>query len=214
MTLKETVLHAAKATAIPEGKSNLWRVRKFTLTKPLCVPRDDDRTVTLPPGTFTQLFKMTTATLHTENGDCVMLDTLDELKTHLDFMLRAHGHVLITGLGLGCVVRGCLANPAVKHITVVERDPDVLALVRPHLPVDPRLEIVHADAVQFTANDPRSWDCAWHDLWSDMDREDEELQITHGRLIRNLSRRVGFQGAWQFPSWMRRRLRKHQYALI
>jgi hypothetical protein len=35
-----------------------------------------------------------------------MNDFPQELKKHLDFVLRARGRVLVTGLGLGCVVRG------------------------------------------------------------------------------------------------------------
>ena len=115
-------------------------------------------------------------------------------------MLRAHGRVLITGLGLGCVIRGCLANPAVEHIVCIERDPDVLRLVKPHLPAE-RLTILQADAISWARNNlPRQrFDCAWHDLWSDPDAGDPHLALSHSELFVRCHEAVQFQGAWAFP---------------
>src|SRR5271154_6313451 len=71
----------------------------------------------------TVLSRMTLATMHLEHGEIVMEDSRTELCRHLPIWWRARGHVLVTGLGLGCVARGLLANPAVEHVTVVEIDP-------------------------------------------------------------------------------------------
>jgi spermidine synthase len=150
-------------------------------------------------------------------GDLVMSDTGDELESHLDFMMRAHGDVLVTGLGLGCVARGCLANPFVKRVTVIEKDSCVLRLVAPHMPRDPRLRIVHADALQYVdvlCSQPlvRQFDCAWHDLWADDDDENgKALQLMHACMIRDLvyaNRVTHFQGGWNLPRWFRRGLRR------
>lgn len=52
------------------------------------------------------------------------------------------GHVLVAGLGLGLIVYALAANPKVKSITVIEREPDVIELVGHHLP---KCKIVCAD---------------------------------------------------------------------
>lgn len=59
-------------------------------------------------------------------------------KTALDY----HGHVLVAGLGLGLIVHALSQNPKVTKITVVERDPDVIELIRKHVP---KCRIVCAD---------------------------------------------------------------------
>lgn len=209
--LKYKLLRAARADSIPEGVSGLWRVHRYTLPVECEVPRSDyfgnQKIITLQPGTYTQLYRMTMATMH-KLGELVMQDTPEELNTHLGFMLRACGKVLITGLGLGCVVRGTLANPQVEHVTVIERDPHVLALVGPHMP-DERLTIIKADAVKWVKRNKEHFDCAWHDLWSDPDTKEQHLQISHSALIRALASRVRFQGAWQFPRNFRRLWRRH-----
>lgn len=197
MAIKDQVLEAAKAEAIPAGARGIWVVRKCATAKPIIAEREKNNFVTVPPGNYTYLACYTAATLHLA-GDTVMHDTPDELQTHLNFMLRAKGRVLITGLGLGCVVRGCLANPAVSHVTCIERSLDVLHLVAPYMPSD-RLSIIHADALDWTARHDVEFDCAWHDLWSNPDRHEEHLQLMHTRLICNMHGKVKFQGAWAMP---------------
>lgn len=52
-----------------------------------------------------------------------------ETYSQLYPVLKAHGDVLVGGLGLGYVVQGMLQNKAVKSITVVEKQEAVLDLV-------------------------------------------------------------------------------------
>ena len=54
------------------------------------------------------------------------------------------GHVLVAGLGLGLIVHALTNNDQVERITVVERERDVIDLVRPHLPQE-KLVIEHGD---------------------------------------------------------------------
>jgi hypothetical protein len=201
---KSTILAQARASQIPAGLAGLWSVVKFSLSGPFPVKRGSDKEVILPAGHYTQLWCQTEATMHLPYGVLVMQDTPEELATHLDFMLRANGRVLITGLGLGCVLRGCLANPNVESCTVVERDPHVLNLVAPHLPRD-RFEIVKADATAYVADMPaNTFDCAWHDLWNDPARDEDHLQVIHSGLICACTGKIAMQGAWAFPHYLKR----------
>lgn len=204
--MKDKLLAAARADAIPAGESGAWSIKKLSLAKPFPVQRPSGP-YTIPPGHYTQLFRMTNATMHT-HGECVMNDMPDELNTHLDFMLKASGRILITGLGLGCVTRGCLANPNVEHITLIERDRHVIEMVMPHMPTTHRLTLVVADALKWAENTSEEFDCAWHDLWTDTSAEQPEphLQVVHAELMTLMDSRVkNHHGIWAMPRYFRRR---------
>lgn len=82
----------------------------------------------------------------------------------------AYGHTVVMGLGMGWVAINIALNPAVERVTVIELDPEVIALFDHSqaisgLPEDIRnkLEIVQADALQWQANDPV--DFLYADIW-------------------------------------------------
>lgn len=142
----------------------------------------------------------TMAGLHLEHGEVVMEDSRRELRKHLPIWMAARGRVLKTGLGLGCVVRGLLANPAVTHIDVVEIDADIIERCGAEFVGNPRVSLHHADAETWDYG-KRSWDFAWHDLHS---FDEEHLQVKHCRLMARFLSAVaggesGRQGAWAFP---------------
>lgn len=205
--LKAKILTAARADSIPEGWSGLWYIRKGHVP-PGHISIWEGNPVSVPAGTYTHLFRVTDETLYyTPPGLVVMEDTPFELSTHLDFMLKASGRVLVTGLGLGCVVRGLLANPAVKHVTCIERSTDVLKLVAPHMPKS-RLTIVQADALEWSQTNSQEFDCAWHDLWTNREDGEPHLDYWHTRLMIDCSKHVKRQGAWRMARTVKRLLSK------
>jgi spermidine synthase len=75
--------------------------------------------------------------------------------------MPAGGHVLIGGLGVGFSLAAALAHPAVRRVTVVEREPAVLEWARgPLVPfnggalADPRVSCVEADLIAFLLGRP------------------------------------------------------------
>lgn len=211
MNLRDQILKACRADAIPAGESGLWHVRKIDLSSPFAGEKEG-RPIIVPSGSYTQLWRWTDSTLQAAldadgvapPGELVMNDQEDELLTHMDFMLRAWGRVLVTGLGLGCCVRGLLVNPRVSHVTVIENSPDVLALVRPHMPQTERLSIIEAEALEWTARHGRPFDCAWHDLWTDTDAGEPHLQVWHSKLLVETMPHMKLTGAWAMPRRIRR----------
>lgn len=203
----QTLLRAARAEHIPVGRSGPWAVRRLRCTLATQAANRAAGRRVVPIGTYTVLTRLTS--WEPFSGETVMSDEPYELGRHLWAMRRARGRVLVTGLGLGCVVRGMLANPAVDHIDLIERDGDVLELVREHMPEGRRLSIRHAEAVSWVEQHASvRWDFAWHDLWSDHDAGEEHLAITHQRLMIALRNSVPprEQGAWAFPKNQRRAL--------
>ena len=92
----------------------------------------------------------------------VMSDLDGELIEHVPFIEKAHGRVLITGLGLALLPLALLDYGQVQSIDIVEIDQDVIDLVWPHVQ-DHRITLHHADAYTWDAAG-RSWDFAWHDI--------------------------------------------------
>ncbi|MDR8350775.1 hypothetical protein FPK35_22890, partial [Acinetobacter baumannii] len=83
------------------------------------------------------------------NSDVVMSNTPMEIRTCMDFIERATGHVLINGLGLGMVLNAVLMKADVTHVTVIEKEQDVINLVAASFADDKRVEIICADAMTF-----------------------------------------------------------------
>src|SRR3972149_6976915 len=114
---------------VPEGTSGNWSVSRFTVSKESAESGRLRAFVSMsrryvPEGTYTQL----------KRGDeIVMSDTPDEIQDHLNAIRRASGRCLVAGLGLGMVAHAMLRKPGVKHVTIVEKSPDVIKLVGPWL---------------------------------------------------------------------------------
>jgi hypothetical protein len=183
---------AMRADAIPANSAGMWSIIKHSKS---LIHRNyqDKQGLSLDHDIYTFLYHPTIASLHREFGEVVMEDTPNELSTHMNFILKAKGEVLVSGLGLGCVVRGLLCNPAVEKITVVERDQRIIDMVWPHMPKDDRLHLIHDCAIKYAGYKDR-YDMAWHDIWSADD--EEPLQINHGTIMKGHIGSVISQGAW------------------
>lgn len=142
--------------------------------------------------------------------EVVMEDSRRELRRHLPILLPARGRVLVSGFGLGCVLRGLLAKPEVEHVDVIEKDPDVLDLALGALSGRnaSRCTVHLGDALSLEI--AGSWDFAWHDIWS----EDDKLDLLHVELFDRFRRRARFQGAWQLDRQVRRVLRERGFPLL
>ena len=214
--LRDKIISACSAEHIPEQERGRWSITKgpYDLWGRLALKYTYQQTHTtclwkkagfLPPEYGVKTRKMDGKIL----GELVMHDQLDEILKHMIFMLRARGDVLISGLGLGCVARGCLANPAVKSVTILERDANVLQMVVPHFLqtgiVYTNFEIVECEAEAWIKKTRRRFTCAWHDLQSDANLGDPKLAVKHASLISAGFDKVrDFQGAWDFPRASRR----------
>jgi hypothetical protein len=149
---------------------------------------------------YTLLERTTMATMHRDHGECVMEDSARELRRHLPILLVARGRVLVSGLGLGCVLRGLLAKPEVDHVDVVEIDAGILALVGAEFVGNPRVTLHLGDVESIEWPAGTGWDFAWHDVWS----ETESLDVVHGRILVRYDGLCGAQGAWQFARPVKR----------
>lgn len=99
--------------------------------------------------------------------EVIMSTTPAEQDDFTDFVEMAEGRVLINGLGLGCLVKHLLDKPEITYIKVIEKHSEVIDLVAPYL-IDPRLEIIHADAFTYEPTPDDRFDYGWHDIWDNI----------------------------------------------
>lgn len=201
-----TFLAAARVPEIvTEDVHGLWMIERLQHTEPLVVKMVGGTTQTI-------LSRWDDATIHQPRGEIVMDDSNIELCRHIPAWLAAQGRVLVTGLGLGCVVRGLLANPRVEHVDVVEIDSWIITKVGPSV-ADPRVTIHHCDAREFTAPAGVRYELAWHDVHR-MEPGDPNLAVTHAALIKRFKPVARRQGAWGWPREIKGLFRRKHTSLV
>lgn len=110
----------------------------------------------------------------------------------------ATGHTLVLGLGMGWLAANAALRPEVERVSVVERDPDVIALVQAsgvfeQLPVPARskISIIQADALDWVPGEPI--DSLQADIWLTL-AEEGKLEAVR-RMQQNIqARRIYFWG--------------------
>lgn len=174
---------------IPEGEHGTARISHFEISEEdtkmynlrLAFSGQGHRAVA--PGTYTRL---------TANGVLQMTDTPAEKQDHAEVVRAARGTCLITGLGLGMVANAMALKPEVEAVTVLEINPDVIALVAPTL--HDKVTVIEADALEWPVPKGAKWDVIWHDIWPEISLDDCE---NRSKLSRKFARnwRV-FHSAW------------------
>ena len=85
----------------------------------------------------------------THRGEVVMSDTAMEKRTNRDFVVKAHGNVLIGGLGIGLILLAIQDKEDIEQITVIEKNKEVIELVGNQLPLNSKVNIVNDDVFEY-----------------------------------------------------------------
>ena len=123
------------------------------------------------------------------NGHVIMSDTPMEWRTNRECIYYAHGDVLIGGLGIGMIIMAIQDNESVKSITVVEKNPDVIAAVKDQLPLNGKVRIIEGDVYTYVPD--RKYDCVYMDIWGDISEDTYtdmvKLKRKYGHFLKPLS---------------------------
>lgn len=191
------------AVEVPEGVSGAVKVERFE------VPANSIEGMRLDfsgrgcrPGVYTRLLR---------NGTLWMSDTSAERQDHLGAawaMRERGGRVLIGGLGLGMIARVALLATPVERVDILEMDPDVIALVGPHVEelaasVGKIVTIEQADVFAWKPPKGAHWTVAYFDVWADLCTDNLPAMATLGR-------RFSKRRADVCLCWGRERLRAEQ----
>lgn len=76
-----------------------------------------------------------------------MSTRLQELRQMLPVISRAHGRVLIGGLGMGIIAHQLMQK--CDSVTVIEKDPDIIELIQTRTSLDPRVDVIQADLFDY-----------------------------------------------------------------
>lgn len=133
----------------------------------------------------------------------VMSDTPYERRTNLEIVWKARGRVLVAGYGLGMVLCALARSALVDNIYVVEKEPDVVALVHPHIRAylgkdASKIHVVEGDI--FEAK-PRlknlgPFDTLWFDIWPDACTDNLDEMTRLSRAYAPLKSPGGYLGHW------------------
>jgi hypothetical protein len=176
---------------VPDGKSGAWSVETFEVTKEGAALENLRAAFGsggrfIQPGFYKRLMR---------GGTVVMSNTPAEIRDHLGFIWKAQKaeNVLINGLGLGVALSEILKSDVVKRVDVVEISEDVIKLVGPTFASDPRVNIIHADAMEYQPPKGVRYGAAWHDIF---DYICGDNLSTMTKLKRKYGRRCDWQGCW------------------
>ena len=187
-------------TIVPEGEHGIAKVEHFDVSK------DASRFSSLrgamgyvPEGRYAKL---------KVNGCLVMSDTSMEHRTNWGVVRAARGNVLIAGLGLGMILHPILAKPEVLSVTVVEKYPDVIALIGPTVQHG-KLTIVEGDIYDWKPAKGTKYDVLYFDIWADQSTDDlEDMRKLHCR-FRPYKIKDGWMDSWR-RDFLRDEKRRHK----
>ncbi|WP_303814198.1 class I SAM-dependent methyltransferase [Selenomonas ruminantium] len=100
------------------------------------------------------------------DGEIFMSDAPMEKESNYNVIDDAFGDILLAGLGIGLILLPMQKKEEVKSITVVEKNPNVIDIVGGQLPLNDKVEIIHADI--FDYEPIRRYDCIYLDIWPDI----------------------------------------------
>ncbi|WEK36165.1 MAG: hypothetical protein P0Y53_01510 [Candidatus Pseudobacter hemicellulosilyticus] len=155
------------AIGVPDGRMRSWEVSTFVISteeakiKNMYHHLRDAIDRVVEPGVYKALY---------HNGDgyrtLVMSNTPAEIISFIPFTAFALGHVFVIGLGLGMVIQMLIDNAAVKAITILEKDADLIELVgKYYIEASPKVKIIQGDAF---SHDPIAghFDAVYIDIWN------------------------------------------------
>ena len=160
---------------IPNVKKGTWELKSETypayrgVIAADMIIRDDFSEVP-PLGFFTEDFVFPAVL---EDGNEWMTLTPVDLDTSDEAIERAHGKVVTFGLGLGYYTYMVSEKAEVDSITVIEKNPDVIALfneyILPQFSHPEKVRVINTDAFEYAEREmPREgYDVAFVDTWRD-----------------------------------------------
>lgn len=147
------------------------------------------------PGILTQLVIMNNH--YTE--EIMMSDAPQESVTNYEFVRRAHGNILIAGLGIGMILKPILESNTTKSVTVIEKFQDVIDLVHPHIE-HPKLQVIHADIFKWLPFDKTKYDIIYFDIWPNICSDNlKEMNKLHKKFTPYLKSR-GWMASWEYDT--------------
>lgn len=191
---------------IPEGRSGEHVIEHFEISQEESTFSDLRAAINHRPGEYVSAGKYCRLR---HNGGIVMTDTDMEKGSNVQVLHKAHGDVLIAGLGLGMILVPILKKPGVTSVTVVEKYREVIGLVEPHIREEANekpLTVFCADIFDWLIPKGKKWDVVYFDIWAHICQDNlKDVAKLKRKFARRLNR--ASQTAWM-GAWMESQLRR------
>lgn len=179
-----------------EESKGFARIVKFNISKEerrshntLSIFRREPYFMRVEDGTFVKLIV---------DGVLMMSDTHMERRTNSEFVSKAHGDVMIAGLGIGLIINALedkVKSGEVKSITVYEKYQDVIDLVLPrykHLPI----KVICKDILEYKPKKGETYDTIYFDIWPEIGEDNmKDIRMLHNRW-KFRKRNGGYMDSW------------------
>jgi spermidine synthase len=116
-----------------------------------------------------------------------MSNSAMEIRTNQDFIDKAHGDVLIAGMGISMITKALQEKEEVKSITIIEKNPKLMYFMMPligeHLNFTTK--VIEGDIFEYETKE--KFDCIYFDIWNfiEADNYPEMLEL-HNKFSKNL----------------------------
>lgn len=191
---------------VPEGSQGVAAIRHFTVSKTdsqfTAIRAFQHPDAYVPEGTYCEL---------KVHGGIMMTDTSMEKRSNYGVVRMARGDVFIAGLGIGMVLLPILEKPEVTSVTVIEKYPEVVALVEEAIRKAAgknasKLKIVVGDVFEYKPAKGEKYDTIYFDIWPDICTDNLEDMA---KLHRKFAKAKKTLDSWM-DSWMRDRLKSQK----
>lgn len=149
------------------------------------------------------------------DGQLMMSDTDMEKNSNREFVRKAHGDVMIAGLGIGLIInalRPKVESGKVTSITVYEKYQDVIDLIGPKYS-DLPIKIICQDILTYKPVKGETYDTIYFDIWPEIDPNNlGEIRMLHNRW-KFRKRPGGWMDSWmkEFLQYRRDQDRRGNY---
>jgi len=82
-------------------------------------------------------------------GRTIMANCEEEKLANVKVIEKARGDVLIAGLGIGLIVLPIMKKENVTSVDIIEKYQEVIDLIKPQLPLNNKVTIIHQDIMDF-----------------------------------------------------------------
>jgi spermidine synthase len=110
-------------------------------------------------------FSKITQLKQVDTNQRIMYDDMHVIIQSSNCILNAKGKVLLTGLGIGMCARALMNKPDVDEITIIEKEADIISLVKPIFKESKKIKIINDDAYIWLPPKGTMYDFAWHDMF-------------------------------------------------
>lgn len=154
-----------KCMELPNANYGEWSIKQFSIAK------DDIMAwrYGIPSGNYIKL----------SNHEGVMMsNTPMERRTSQTFTMKAHGDVLICGLGIGMILHYLDKCPCVTSVTVLEKSSEVILLNELSGRFSDKIKIEQADAFEWKSKRGVKYDSIFIDIWPSINSDiyEEEMK--------------------------------------